>query len=85
MAAMSDNDRADTWREYMKELSSENEPLDVLKADLRTVINEIDDWVDSNQASFNNAISQPMRAALTAPQKARLLLFVVRKRYLTGV
>lgn len=53
----------------------------IVKADLRTAINDIDAWVDTNASAFNTAISQPARGALTARQKAALLMLVVTKRF----
>lgn len=55
--------------------------LTILKADLRAAVDAIDTWVDDNAAAFNTAIPQPARGALTAKQKAALLMFVVEKRF----
>ena len=85
MALMSDSNRAAAWAEYMRELSDEREAVGALtKQELRTALNDIDQWVSDNAAAFNTAISQPARGVLTSAQKARLLMFVVRKRFLTG-
>lgn len=81
MAVLSDADRAALWAEFMREASDARDGLPLSKADLRTAVNDIDAWVDSNATSFNNAISQPARGALTAKQKARLLVYVVRRRW----
>jgi hypothetical protein len=53
----------------------------ILKADLRAAVDAIDTWVDDNSTAFNSAIPQPARGALTAKQKAALLMFVVEKRF----
>lgn len=85
MAQMSDADRAACNAEYMRELSNAREALGgVTKADLRAAVNGLDAYLDANAAAINNAIPQPARAALTTAQKARLLMFVVARRYLTG-
>lgn len=81
MAVLSDADRAAEWAELMRDLSAAGEPCAVTKADLRAALNAADTWVDDNAASFNAAIPQPARGALTASQKARLLMRVVRRRY----
>lgn len=84
MAVLSDSDRGATWAELMQEWSNVREPVGVTKADLRAAIDAIDTWLNGNAASANSAIPQPARGALTAAQKARLLMFVVRRRYLSG-
>lgn len=81
MAVLSDADRAAANRLFTDELSAAREPISVVKADLRAAVNAIDQWVDDNATSFNQAIPQPARAQLTAKQKARILLHVVRKRF----
>lgn len=81
MAALPDNDRAAIWSAFMSELSSVREPIAVTKTDLRAAFNAVDDWVDANAASLNAAIPQPARAALTRQQKARLLMLVIRQRF----
>lgn len=84
MAVLSDNDRTETWAELMREWSNAREPVSVTKADLRAAVDAIDTWLNDNAASANTAIPQPARGALTTAQKARLLMFVVRRRYLSG-
>jgi hypothetical protein len=85
MAQLTDGDRREVWAEFMRELSDAREPVGIEKSALRAAVDAIDAWVNDNQASFNTAIPQPARGALTSAQKARLLLFVVRRRFLTGV
>lgn len=84
MAVMTDTQRQEAWADYMREISSEREAIGVTKPDLRAALDAIDQWISDNASSFNTAIPQPARSALTAPQKARLLMFVVRKRFLSG-
>lgn len=85
MAILSDTDRAALHREAMQDASNDRAVIGgITKADLRAAINAADTWVDGNSASFNTAIPQPARGALTAKQKARLLLYVVRRRYEVG-
>lgn len=86
MAILTDNDRAEVWREIQQQLSNEREPLGSLtKTHLRDAVNAIDQWVSDNAASFNAAIPQPARGVLTASQKARLLAAIVLKRFTKGV
>jgi hypothetical protein len=66
----------------MRDVSAAREPLGALtKAELRAAVNAADAWADANAASFNAALPQPARSALTARQKARLLAVVLRRRY----
>lgn len=81
MAVLSDNDRATLWAALMREISATGQTVSITKPDLRAAVNAADQWADDNAASFNSAIPQPARSALTAQQKARLLLFVIRRRF----
>lgn len=81
MAVLANADRAAVWAQVMRDLSDVREACNASKAELRAVVDAIDDWVDANAASFNSAIPQPQRANLTAQQKARLLMAVVARRF----
>lgn len=74
---LADADRRQVWAHFMRSGSG---PDGVTKPDLRAAVDAIDGWVDANQASFNSAIPQPARGALTATQKSLLLMFVVMRR-----
>lgn len=84
MAVLSDGDRLDCWAELMRDFSSAAESLGITKADFRAAIDAADTWVNSNAASFNSAIPQPARGAMTASQKVRLLAAVALKRFVKG-
>lgn len=81
MAVLSPADRREVWAEYMRALSARIESAPLLKADLRSAVDAIDDWVELNQSAFNLAIPLPARTVLTTKQKAELLMFVVRRRF----
>lgn len=81
MAALSDADRIAIWAAYM---SSETGTFSLTKHELKAAFDAADDWVNSNAAAFNSAIPQPARGALSASQKARLLMAVVAKRFEKG-
>jgi len=81
MAKLTDGDRTLLWAKTMSDLSITRESLTLAKGDLRAALNAVDDWVDDNQLSFNQALPQPARSALTASQKARLLTLIVRRRF----
>lgn len=78
MAVLNAADRAAVralWAKLNAELCG------ITKADLLAAVNAADDWVDSNAASFNAALPQPAKAALSAKQKAHILMFVVGRRW----
>lgn len=78
MAVLDSTNRADLWASAMRRWSDRREPLGALsKADLQLAVNAVDDWCEANQASFNAAIPQPARGALTVAQKSVLLAYVV--------
>jgi hypothetical protein len=80
VALLSDSDRAAIWAEFMRDADS---PFGALtKADLRAAFNAADAWADTNSASFNTALPQPARGVLTAKQKAKLLMYVIARRFL---
>jgi hypothetical protein len=81
MAILTDQNRAALWAEVMREMSAGGEGCSITKTDLRLALNAVDQWVDDNSAAFNSAIPQPARSALTSKQKARLLAYVVRRRF----
>lgn len=81
MAVLDNATRQALWADLMRDLSDAREGVGVTKADLRAALNAVDDWVEANSGSFNTAIPQPARSALTARQKAQLLMFVVRRRF----
>lgn len=85
MAILVDADRESIKAEIMQDFSSAQEPCGITKADLRAAINAADDWANANAVNYNSALPLPARTVLTAAQKARLLMHVVRKRWLSGV
>jgi hypothetical protein len=83
VAVMNAADRAECHGNYMRN-PDVGELYGLSKIDLRAAIDAADDWVNANAAAFNSAMPLPARTALSTPQKARLLLWVVRWRYLNG-
>lgn len=80
MAVLGNADRRDVRDEFMR-TPEPGDTFGIVKADLRAAVDAIDQWVDDNAASFNAAIPQPARGALTVRQKARLLSYVIAKRF----
>ena len=81
MAELSTGDRTAIHERVMREASAERAALTLTKADLRAAVDAVDGWIDANAASFNAALPQPARSALTARQKAQLFLAVARRRW----
>lgn len=72
--------RARTAAQWMRE---NTQPTPFTKAQLQAAINGIDDWIDANQASFNQALPAALRtgpSALTAAQKLDLMMYVLLRR-----
>lgn len=85
MAALGSSDRIAVGAAFQADASIAREGFGaVVKADIQAAVAAVDDWVVANAAAFNTALPQPARTVLTAAQKARLLAYVVRRRYETG-
>lgn len=52
----------------------------VTKPQLRAAVDSIDDWIDANQTSFNNALPVPFRTSASLPQKTFLFCYVAMRR-----
>lgn len=81
MATLSSNDRAAVSADFQQRISNIQNSIAVTKPELNAAINAIDQWADDNAASFNSAIPQPARGALTQKQKAWLLALVILRRF----
>jgi hypothetical protein len=85
MAALVSADRIATGGQFQADASIAREALgNVTKSDIQAAVAAVDDWVVANAAAFNTAIPATARAALSPAQKARLLMYVVERRYLVG-
>lgn len=82
MAVLSDSERAALNQAFQSGVSARAEAFGALtKADIRAAVNAADAWADANAVAYNQALPQPARSALTARQKAEILLYVIRRRY----
>ncbi len=84
MAVLSQQDRADAAAEGMRD-NRLGTLTNMLKTDWSAAVNAADDWLNANAASFNNALPAAAKTNMTTSQKALLLMFVISKRYLSGV
>lgn len=82
MALLSNGARQLAQTAFVQELMEMHETIGVTKADLAAAVAGLDSYLDTNAAAINQAIPQPARGALTVKQKARLLMYVIRQRYL---
>ncbi|HIJ72274.1 MAG TPA: hypothetical protein HPP87_13110 [Planctomycetes bacterium] len=82
MAQLSVENRDNIHKEFMLQTSARFEELGALtKPDLKAAVDAIDEWVENNFASFNSAVPQMAREALSAKQKAQLLFMILKKRW----
>jgi hypothetical protein len=84
MAVMPTADRADCATDFMRNPDA-GESFGITKTELTAAVNAADQWASDNAASFNTALPVAARTGLTAAQKARLLQWVIRWRWLKGV
>lgn len=85
MAALSENDRQECYVNLMRDVELSAETYGTLtKADVRAAVDAIDQFLEDQKTTINNAIPQPARGAMTTKQKAKMLVWIVTKRYLTG-
>jgi len=80
MAALDAATRRDLMGKAAKLLDAAG-TVTLTKDDLVAAVGGLDDFLEANAAAINQAIPQPARGALTAPQKAALLSFVAMRRY----
>jgi len=63
MAVLSDSERALATAEFIRD--NKTTFAAVTKGDIRAALNALDDFLDTNAATINNAIPQPARGQLT--------------------
>lgn len=81
--ALTNEQRKDVWAGFMKAASQDRDNLGaVSKGDLRDAVDNLDDWLEANQAEINQVLPPSVRQSFSTGLKARLLMFVVEKRYL---
>lgn len=78
MAAMSETNRFRCWAQYLRAEASL--PQGITKADVRAAVDAADDWADTNQTSFNNALPAAFKTAASTTQKTVLLMYVLMRR-----
>jgi hypothetical protein len=82
MAVLNQGDRDLVYAAFVALLNqTAGETVTIVRADLRAAVSAADAWADANAAAFNAALPLPARTALTARQKARILMAVIKRRY----
>jgi len=81
MAVLTDASRREIWAKWMRE---NEDPVSIVKSDLRAAFNALDDFMNTNATAVNNAIPEPAKSSLSTPQKARILMEVIRQRFVKG-
>ena len=77
MALLDETNRQRTHAQWMRD---NLEPIGVSKAEVRAALDATDNWIQTNDTSFNNALPQPFRGAATATQKTLLFCYVAMRR-----
>lgn len=81
MAVLSEADRLKIWRGIMRWWSMSRESTSTLtKSDIKDAVDTTDDWIDSNQSSFNAALPTNFRDNATQIQKTLLFCAVALMR-----
>jgi hypothetical protein len=77
---LSTQNKQQLQQQFEDQASAVWDALGVSRQDIAAAVTAIDQWVDNNTASFNQAIPEPARSNLTAVQKAKLLYVVTKRR-----
>lgn len=84
MAELSSAKRQELWAELMRALSVDGETVSITKPELRAAVDALDTWLSNNATAANAILPLPARTSLSAAQKARMLMFIVKYRYTEG-
>ena len=73
-------------REWMEEMSRGGEGIPVSKANVRTMINDMDGWLDANAAAAKETprFRGPTRNAISQSGKGRAMTLIIAKRWIRG-
>lgn len=85
MAQLDSESINEVWRDIQQDFSAERKVIPILKEDLKAAIVALDTFLSNNASTINSAIPQPARSGLTTTQKAKLLSYVIYKRYIKEV
>jgi hypothetical protein len=84
MAVLSDQDREKAhhglMRYWSELLDDSGAPAVLVKAAIRDAVNETDNWIDTNEGSFNTALPTPFKNNATQEQKTILFCAIAAMR-----
>ncbi len=80
MAALPDADRIEITAKLQRLPQWLAIACGITKTDLKAAIDATDDWIDSYQTSFNNALPTAAKNNLNLTQKTLLFCYVAMKR-----
>lgn len=78
MAVLSNEERAAVCAQFHRDNDTS---IACTKAQVRSVANAIDVWLDDNSAGLNSAMNAAGGSSLTTAQKLRLFVSVARRRW----
>ena len=81
MAVLSDSDRADAASKFIHRFfAGLAKTADLDTDEIRTLVNDLDTWLNSNQAAANSAITVAVRNKASTDTKFAALAYVALKR-----
>lgn len=78
MAVLSDEKRIEAWERLMRD---NRDVIAINKNELREAVNAIDQFLENNAATINNAFPAAAKNGLSAGQKALVVAYVALNRY----
>ena len=79
--ALTTEQRQELFAKFQRHQSSSRTLMNVSKVDLKNAVDAIDDWMDDNATSFNNAIPIPARTTMSMKQKLRIFMSILKIRW----
>lgn len=81
-ASLPDADRQEVYADLMSSMSVDHANTGVIpKGDLRTAVNNTDQFISDNATAYNAVLPLSVRTTLSNKEKARLFLFVAKRRF----
>jgi len=81
MAVMTDTDRHRAAMQWMRErVRLATNLAGLTKIDLRSAVNDTDDWIEAAQGSFNTALPEPFKSTANVTDKTLLFCYVALRR-----
>lgn len=78
--ALTPTERQEVYRRFVNSEGQTFQEISILKSELKVAGDAIDDWIDSVQSSFNQAIPEPARSGLTQNQKIKIFMYILNLR-----